>query len=313
MNPTEFGHSISFVAQDGTTKNTWENWGLIADSRPTLSAPSPKTNIFDDVKMINGDIDLTYSIVPYPLYSNREGSFTFIYNPIFQSLYDKEQNWVDLYSEIMRFIHGRNLQMILEDDDDYYYEGRFHVEDWTSNNDGSGSTITIGYSVYPYKKSINEITAIVKMVSWPTNSNNFKPKNEYTDGQWNSTGKKYLSDVGQAPIIPTIYWKPYYDSGWEEPAASDKIRFYRSLTVKYVNPELGIDYGSPGILNKYLDPLNVITSPNVIPFGYQNTTDQGYYKFKDLDMLFYSTKNNTNYLQFIGYGYVKIKFQEGKL
>ena len=74
MKHTAFGHSITFISQDWEEhpefthrefsqigdynsdsaisedtrlhidKNTWEDWGLVPDSRPTLSSPSPKTN-----------------------------------------------------------------------------------------------------------------------------------------------------------------------------------------------------------------------------------------------------------------------------
>ena len=324
MNPTEFGHSISFVAQDGTTKNTWENWGLIADSRPTLSTPSPKTNVLDDVKMINGDIDLTYSMVPYPLYSNREGSFTFIYNPIFQSLYNKEQNWVDLYSEIMRFIHGRNLQMILEDDDDYYYEGRFHVEDWTSNNDGSGSTITIGYSVYPYKRSLYSSIENDPSTFWPDLMlYNIAEKSLYTDdyNEWKTID--LTNEIGDEPLIPIIYWKPIYRGSGSEGSNAKQKRRNRSLIIDYKNSNLDTNYKD--IQYKYFDPnpagtfgtgdySNNLTSNNIVsllPIG--ETDNDGFYIFKDLDMIFYDSGYGDNRIRFIGGGELKIKFHEGKL
>ena len=173
---TEFGHSITFISQNWNSnpefvapldkvgeiyidpdtpfyeqrhidKNTWESWGLVPESRPTLPHPSQKTKT-QECDSINGIIDLSWSNVPYPLFSNREGSFSFIYNPIVQMGYDKYKPWNVLYSEISEFLHGRKLRMVLEDDPEYYYEGRFWVDGWSSETDGSGSKITIGYQYY---------------------------------------------------------------------------------------------------------------------------------------------------------------------
>ena len=43
--------------------------------------------------------------------------------------------------------------MILEDDPEYYYDGVFDVTDWVSGQ--QYSTITIEYSVKPYKYRID--------------------------------------------------------------------------------------------------------------------------------------------------------------
>mgnify|MGYP007025187911 FL=1 len=55
--------------------------------------------------------------------------------------------WHSVYSEIMDLIHGQSLRAILEDDPEYFYEGRFTVNSWKSQKDWS--RITIDYSVGP--------------------------------------------------------------------------------------------------------------------------------------------------------------------
>ena len=185
MKNTEYGHSISFISQnwdsyprfmhakqsgsstiralekvgessfiksldrDGQPhddRNTWNNWHLIPTSRPTFSMPSQKTNSIE-IPGTDGVIDLSYALTKYPTFSNREGSFEFIVENDFKP-------WNVLYSEIAAFIHGQRLRCVLEDDPEYYYEGRFWIESWNSNNNGTYSTITIGYSVNPYKTLI---------------------------------------------------------------------------------------------------------------------------------------------------------------
>lgn len=373
MKHTEFGHSITFIAQDWDThpdfthtnisdigdydsdiskspykrlhidKNTWENWGLVPDSRPTLSHPAQKTKIADS-NSINGVMDLSWSTSKYPLFGNREGSFTFIYNPIYQQAYNKYKPWLVLYSEISEFLHGRKLRMILEDDPGYYYEGRFWVENWTSNNDGSGSTITIGYSVDPYKMSI--VSSLNDWIWDPFNfydgvitKDSFTIETQYTgnimekenyhdiihtgdnDSYWyGKTGEQnskldLFGLMGTKPQNPIIHWKPTI---YNEDASGTTAR-QRCLIVNFVNYGYGIDYGKSGIRYKYFDPLGSygqgtsLSSSGVRKVN-ADKDKNGFYQFIDSDMLFGDNYvGEYQFIQFIGKGTVKIEFRRGSL
>ena len=138
MTPTEYGHSMTFISQnwnaypsfqhselshvgesredyskswnnggnrDGGAhedRNTWNNWHLIPSSRPTFAHPQQKVNTVD-IPGTNGVLDLTYEVVKYPVFGNREGSFEFHVDPDYKA-------WNVLYSEISAFLHGRVLR-----------------------------------------------------------------------------------------------------------------------------------------------------------------------------------------------------------
>lgn len=125
------------------TKNTWDDWHLIPATRPLVAPPPVKENA---VEIPGGDgvLDLTDALAGRPTYGNRTGSWTFYVENDFK-------DWTVLYSEIMAYLHGRDLQAVLEDDPGYYYEGRFSVNEWKS--DKNWSQITINYNVGPYKKN----------------------------------------------------------------------------------------------------------------------------------------------------------------
>ena len=129
-------HSITFGS-----KNTWDDWFLIPSSRPVFNPPKLKT-YYVDIPGADGHLDMTESLTGEPRYENREGSLKFIVD-------NGHREWHDLYSEIMDYIHGRTMRAILEDDPRHYYEGRFTVDAW--NSSPNNSTITIKYSVHPYK------------------------------------------------------------------------------------------------------------------------------------------------------------------
>ena len=54
-----------------------------------------------------------------------------------------------VYSELLAFMQGRFMRIVLEDDPLYYYEGRLHISSWKSNK--NNSTITIDYDLSPFK------------------------------------------------------------------------------------------------------------------------------------------------------------------
>lgn len=132
-------HSITFG-----TLNTWDDWHLIPRTRPVVNPPEVKV-YQADIPGGDGAIDLTSVLTGRPTYRNRTGSFEFIVE-------NGHKEWHALYSEIMAYLQGQKLHMILEDDPLYYYEGRFSVNAWRS--DPHYSIITIDYDVNPYKRYI---------------------------------------------------------------------------------------------------------------------------------------------------------------
>lgn len=176
--------------------NTWEDWHLVPSSRPVFEPPEQKLTQVD-VPGSNGLIDLSTSLTNYPIFQNRNGTIEFI-------VVNDYGDWAVRYSEIMDYLHGKTLKAFLEDDKSYYYEGRFYVENWTSNNDGTWSTISIGYSVEPYKLKIQSSTD-----DWL-----WDPFNFYIDSVQHSVFKDitinnadwtefdFTGLVGAKPIVP---------------------------------------------------------------------------------------------------------------
>lgn len=132
-------HSITFG-----DKNTWDDWHLIPKTRPVINPPEPKTNLID-IPGGNGMLDLSPMPGGRPVYSNRTGTIDFYVN-------DDRKSWHEIYSEIMAYLQGQKMRMVLEDDPDHYYEGRYRVSAWKS--EANWSVITIEYNVGPFKKEI---------------------------------------------------------------------------------------------------------------------------------------------------------------
>ena len=129
-------HSITFG-----DKNTWTDWHLVPSSRPVVNPPKLKS-LFVDIPGGDGLEDLTEIVSGCPTYSNREGSWEFL-------VMNGYQDWDCLYSDIMDYLHGQYMKVILEDDPAFYYEGRLTVNQWKS--DKYWSKIVIDYNLKPYK------------------------------------------------------------------------------------------------------------------------------------------------------------------
>lgn len=178
-------HSITFGE-----KNTWDDWHLIPKTRPVFNPPAVKTR-FIEIPGGNGSLDLTVALLGRAVYKNRTGSFEFIAENGFKE-------WSVLYSEITNYLSGKRLRAILEDDPDYYYEGRFTVNEWKS--EANWSSIVIDYDVKPYKKSL-----VSAGDDWLWDTFNFETDVIRSYENLPVTGSLSVTIIGDSmPVSPTI-------------------------------------------------------------------------------------------------------------
>ena len=156
MKRQTFKHSILFG--DGTLKDgkfvgldTYKDFHLIPSSRPTIAMPGVETK-FVTIPGRSGSIDLSeYLRKGTPAYGDRSGTFEFVVENDWDIEARPEEFWMTIYPRITNAIHGKRLKMVLlEDDPDYYWEGRFTVDKYEAG-DGYHSEVAISYQVEPYK------------------------------------------------------------------------------------------------------------------------------------------------------------------
>lgn len=181
-------HAMTFYAYTNDEYNplngqvlghTWSDFGLVPTSCPYVVPPERKKYTVD-IPGTNGIFDVSELFTGYPLFNNREGSWSFYItdsgnaddekynyypildddsnkildnkgNPILSSHPKKAQNWANRYMELLNTLHGRNVAIIFDDDPDYYWHGYIHITEWVNANDNSINGVTINYSLYPYK------------------------------------------------------------------------------------------------------------------------------------------------------------------
>lgn len=133
-------HGLTFISTDSSSRHTWKDWRIVPTSRPLFLPPSVKT-VTMDIPGADGILDMTQSLTGEVHYNNRNGSMEF--------QVENKSQWFDVYSDIMDYLHGQQMKVILDDEQVYYYAGRFSVNTWKSNQ--AKSTIVIDYNVEPYK------------------------------------------------------------------------------------------------------------------------------------------------------------------
>lgn len=149
-------HSIVFFNSENIERDTWRDWGLIPTSRPVVSPPKKKGKTID-IPGRNGYLDLSTALTGYPVYGNRTGSWDFSFRPPsskninLQSGLDVGWDWANMYTHMMEFFNSGIIRVFFDDDPLWYYRGNVYVDEWNSKSDGSGSKITIGYDLEPYK------------------------------------------------------------------------------------------------------------------------------------------------------------------
>lgn len=131
---------------DSAYKDSWEAWGLIPKTLPVI-APPPVIKKQIEVYGANSIIDLTEVPRGFPTYQNRTGSLTFYVDGS-----NSDFNWVHVLNEVTDHLHGFSMKMMLADEPQNYYFGRFEVADW--NAGAHVNEITINYDLDPYKYSV---------------------------------------------------------------------------------------------------------------------------------------------------------------
>lgn len=128
-------------------KNTWYDWHLAPASRPSINPPKVNTK-YIEVPGFNGYLDLTNALTANIL-GPREGSIQFY------ALNDYAY-WDYTYNQILEYVHGSKLRVVLDDMPKYYYEGRWTVEEWVNYTDGKASGgVTFKYYLNPERKLIS--------------------------------------------------------------------------------------------------------------------------------------------------------------
>lgn len=119
--------------------HSYDDFSLIL-SQKTMGTPSPKVETID-IPGGDGVLDLT-DFFGEVRYNNRNLSFDF-------STMVPHEQFMDLFSRVQNALHGQRMQIVLDDDAEWYYTGRITVSEWKAER--NIGKLTIDCDCEPFK------------------------------------------------------------------------------------------------------------------------------------------------------------------
>lgn len=131
--------------------HSYDDFNLILTQK-TIGTPSPKTETID-IPGGDGVLDLT-EFFGEVKYTNRQLSFEF------STIVPKEE-FMELFSRVQNAIHGQKMQIVLDDDSEWFYFGRITVSEWKA--DKNIGKFTIDCDCEPYKSKLTNTVVTVEV------------------------------------------------------------------------------------------------------------------------------------------------------
>lgn len=228
--------------QDGV-RHSYLDWFLIPEER-FMVAPADVKSTTIDIPASNGVLDLTETLTGAATFKSIEGTLSFYIDneKIITQLVGRKVEifWVELYRDICAFLHGKVRYLMIEDDPQWIYKGRFSVGKYDAS-DGKWSQLKIDYILEPFKRLPWRNDG--KWYFDSLNLNKNRTGQQYSDYHYvqDLINEKVNIEVdtedypvaplrfrcGEEPVIPTIHVVENVGAG--------------HLTLRIVNTEIGLD------------------------------------------------------------------------
>lgn len=131
--------------------HSWDSFQLIL-SQKIIGTPTPKVNQIE-IEGGDGVLDLT-DFFGGVKYGNRPLLFEF-------STVVPPSEFMELFTRVQNALHGQKMQIVLDDDAEWFYYGRITVSEWKA--DKNVGKLTIDCDCEPYKSRLGD-TVIFQMV-----------------------------------------------------------------------------------------------------------------------------------------------------
>lgn len=170
-------------------KHSYTDFGLILEERPTVSPPEPKT-VYVEVPGADGILDLSEVVTGEVMYKERTITCKF-------GITDAREKWNIIYSNVLNALNGKRMKIILDEEPEYYYQGRVTVSDW--DTDIAFPVITIKAIVDPYKMDL-----FSSAENWAWDTFNFETGVIHDPTVTVSGTTKITVVNGRKTVIPTL-------------------------------------------------------------------------------------------------------------
>lgn len=261
-------------------RHSFNDWFLVPEERFSIVPPDHKEATLD-IPGGNGFLDYSEALTGYPLYKYREGALSFkIMNDRvpnerspFASMRPFNLLWTDIYRDICMFLHGKRVYMLLEDDPEWFYYGRFTVDKYDAS-DGKMSTIKISYKLEPFKNlSMIPFNSeqendwywdILQLTDRPENNNIdlYIPRYVNLDIEAEDWTEVKIGLLGEKPTIPEFIFSNTQSGG--EPISPLQLRFRSdALKIKPIVRTLVVNKGLGTFVDEQIVFSNVYNGHSI--------------------------------------------------
>lgn len=133
--------------------HTYNDFSLILSSKK-IGVPQPKTELLE-VPGADEPIDFTEFFGDVK-FDNRKLEFEF-------TTLVPQSEFMTLFSRIQNVLNGKRMQIVLDEDTDFYYSGRVSVKEWLADQSIGKITIECDCDPYKLKKDKTVVTNIVSV------------------------------------------------------------------------------------------------------------------------------------------------------
>ena len=142
-------NSITFISGQNS-RNTWDDWGLVPESPPMIELPKVKANFVEIPGRINGPIDMAtipLGVIPYQRIS---GQWSFVVYEDYWTSPDR----MAVYNAVRSFLHGKHVEIRLEEDPTHYFEGRCEIT--APKRQPGVFLIAVSYNLDPARYNVSD-------------------------------------------------------------------------------------------------------------------------------------------------------------
>lgn len=133
--------------------HTAKDWGMILNSK-SITPPRPKTT-YVTIEGRDGDLDYSEALAGEIKYENRTLKFTFL---LTEGTYSER---ISLITSVLSILHGKKLDVVLDDDTSVYYSGRCSVTDVVNSN--AYAILTVEVICDPFKLKFTDTRKTVTL------------------------------------------------------------------------------------------------------------------------------------------------------
>lgn len=131
--------------------HSWDDFSLILSSKE-IESPSAKTETID-LPGADGVLDVSEYFGEIK-YNNRKITFEF-------STIVPQSEFLTLFSDVQNALHGQKMNIVLDDDPDFYYVGRISIDKWKADKNIGQITVECDCEPYKYKKAKTILVATI--------------------------------------------------------------------------------------------------------------------------------------------------------